>query len=126
MDMTPQDMIQHTIEMAAHEERMRINRAQEMAQIAEAANRKSAATYRYSLLQFLREEIEMAASNGHFSYKLYSNKVPWTVSEIEHVLQFLQNDGFKVDFGYDNSTLGFQGSIGNLNTTYKVLNVSWK
>lgn len=126
MDMTPQDMIQHTIEMAAHEERMKISRAQEMAQIAEAANRKSAATYRYSLVQYLREEVEMAAANGRFSLKIYSNKIPWSVGEIEQVLPFLKNDGFKVELSYDNSTIGLQGAMSNLNTTYKVLDISWK
>jgi hypothetical protein len=126
MDMTPQDMIQHTIEMAAHKERMRLTKAQEMLQLAEAAARKSQATYRYSLLAYLHEEIERRATDGSYSYRVSTKDIPWTVAEIEKILPMLNEEGFKTNLEYDNSSMGLMGSISNINTTYKILDISWK
>ncbi len=140
MDMTPQDMIQHTIEMAAHKERMKLSRAQELSQLAETSRRKTAATYRYSLVMFVREVTEQRASEGFNNLELNSRHLPWTPAEMEAVLPYLENDGFtvvletEVEKRYTTSGVGIAGISSGLYidppsemvpTNNKILKLSW-
>lgn len=114
-------------------EEVKLTRAQEMAQLADASRRKSAATYRYSLLMYVREVIEREASKGHNSFEIYSRSIPWTVDELQAVLPFLENDGFKVSLEIEmekdyNGIGGGTGILGNYTlkpTNNKILKISW-
>ncbi len=114
----------------------KLTRAQEMSQIADASRRKSAATYRYSLLMYLREVIEQKASEGKNNLEIYSKTLPWTVAELEMVVKFLENDGFtvKLEVEYEKTYIGGGLVTGGLldcgnyeskATNNRILKISW-
>lgn len=133
MDLDPNTAIQHLISKTEHDERMKLSRAQEMAQLAEATRNKTKATYRYSLVAYIREVVEMRANEGFNDAIFRSKALPWTNNEIQAVIPFLENDDFKVKFEDEmerqynsvSAMTGIDGSGVLKPNGYKILTVTW-
>jgi len=134
MDITHSDLIQIAAQNAEHEKNMKLSKAQEMAQRAEAVRNKTKTTYRHSLLAYINEVIEEKASKGLNDVAFYSKMMPWTLEEIEVIIPLLENQGFKavLSLEYEKKYTGGGISASSIQSNYetvptnnKVLKVSW-
>lgn len=136
MDLDPSTAIQHLLSKKEHEDRMRLTKAQEMAKLAEATRNKTKATYRYSLLAFIREIVEQRANDGLNDATFRSKSLPWTANELQAIVTFVENDGFTVSIEdemerqYISMTgAGVVSGLGNPGELkpngHKILTVTW-
>ena len=131
MDVTPEQLILLQTAKAEHDEKMKLNRAQEMAHVAELSRNKSKATYRYSLLAYIREVVQQKAEEGLNNAYFFSRTLPWTKDELQAVVIFCENDGFTVSLEdemertYDRNMTGL-GFTGELKANgHKILKLTW-